>query len=70
MVVYAVGEPYLLEVCLHCLELSVGSVAVVVLVYGLKGFPDTQVIKTKLVGSDIPTGQCCLTQIVYVLLLL
>ena len=49
VVVYAVSEPYLLDVCFECLVVGVGLVAVIVGVYGFEELAHCQVVAVVLI---------------------
>ena len=70
MVVYAVGEPHLLQVLFHRLEVGVVAVAVVFGVYVLQGVAHGEVVLEILVEQYVATAFGRLGQVVYQLLLL
>ena len=64
MVMYAVAEPYALQIEFLCLELVVVAVAGVILVYSFQCSSYLQVVFAILVKQYVATFQCCLRQVV------
>ena len=66
----AVGEPYALEVNLHCLEVGRLFVALITCINGLQCLTNAKIVLTILVKENIPTLQSGFCQIINQLFLL
>ena len=64
VVVDTVCKPYLLQILLHCNEVGIRTVAVILIIYSLQRAAHGEVILEVLVEQNITTSLCSLCQIV------
>ena len=69
VVVDAIGEPHLLQVCLQCLELMMMPVCSLIGIDSLQHLSDAQVMAAKLVEGYVTAIQRGLREVIDVLLL-